>query len=82
MVPALVSLWTLLLLGEVLPAAVWLGIALIVVGIVLSNWRALSSGGGSMALILSFCTGLRISVYSLVDGIGVRLSGNTISYWA
>lgn len=81
-VPALVSLWAFLLLGEVLPVAVWLGIALIVTGILLSNWRALRTGVGGIALALSFGTGLCISVYSVVDGIGVRLSGDTLSYWA
>lgn len=81
-VPALVSLWAFLLLGEVLPVAVWLGILLIVAGIILSNWRALRSGVGTSALVLSLCTGLCISVYSVVDGIGVRLSGDTIGYWA
>lgn len=81
-VPALVSLWAYLLLGEVLPLLVWFGIGLIVTGIVLSNWRALRSGIGMSALVLSLCTGLCISIYSLVDGVGVRLSGNTLSYWA
>jgi multidrug transporter EmrE-like cation transporter len=81
-VPALVSLWAWLLLGEVLPPLVWAGIALIVGGIVLSNWRALRAGIGGAALGLSLATGLCISIYSLVDGVGVRLSGNTLSYWA
>lgn len=81
-VPALVSLWAMLILGEVLPAIVWVGIGLIVTGILLSNWRALRLGIGTQALVLSLGTGLCISIYSLVDGIGVRLSGNTLSYWA
>lgn len=81
-VPALVSLWAWLLLGEVLPPLVWIGIALIVAGILLSNWRMLRSGIGTSALVLSLGTGVCISIYSLVDGVGVRLSGNTLSYWA
>lgn len=81
-VPALVALWAWLLLDETLPPLVCAGIGLIVFGIVLSNWKALRSGIGSAALILSLGTGFCISVYSLVDGVGVRLSGNTISYWA
>ena len=81
-VPALVSLWAFLLLGEVLPPLVWVGIGLIIGGILLANWRALRSGVGSTALVFALCTGLCISLYSLVDGVGVRLSGNTISYWA
>lgn len=81
-VPALVSLWAWLLLGEVLPLLVWVGIGLIVTGILLSNWTALRSGVGATAMVLSLGTGFCISVYSLVDGVGVRLSGNTLSYWA
>ncbi|MEP4195498.1 MAG: DMT family transporter [Aliishimia sp.] len=81
-VPALVSLWAFLLLGEVLPPMVWIGIGLIITGILLSNWKALRSGIGMPALALSLGTGLCISIYSLVDGVGVRLSGNTLSYWA
>ncbi len=81
-VPALVSLWAFLLLGEVLPLLVWVGIGLIIIGILLSNWKALRSGIGTTALGLSLATGVCISIYSLVDGVGVRLSGNTLSYWA
>lgn len=81
-VPALVSLWAWFFVGEVLPTPVWTGIGLIAAGIFLSNWKALRSGVGVAALMLSLATGLCISVYSLVDGVGVRLSGNTLSYWA
>ncbi len=81
-VPALVSLWAILLLGEVLPVLVWVGISLIVAGILLSNWKALRSGVGKTTLGLALATGFCISIYSLVDGIGVRVSGNTLSYWA
>ena len=81
-VPALVALWAMLLLGEVLPALVWVGIGLIVAGILLSNWKALRAGVGQTALGLALGTGFCISIYSVVDGIGVRLSDNTLSYWA
>ena len=81
-VPGLVALWAWFFVGETLPPLVWAGIGLIVAGIALSNWKGLRSGIGAPALILSLGTGLCISVYSLVDGVGVRLSGNTLSYWA
>nr|WP_263618911.1 EamA family transporter [Ruegeria profundi] len=81
-VPALVSLWAMALVGEVLPLQAWLGIALIAVGIQLSNWNALRSGVGRSALLFALGTGVCISIYSVFDGIGVRLSGNTLSYWA
>ncbi|AUQ97553.1 DMT family transporter [Phaeobacter inhibens] len=81
-VPALVSLWAMIFIGEMLPLQAWFGIALIAFGIQLSSWKALRSGVGRGALWYALGTGFCISVYSLVDGIGVRLSGNTVSYWA
>ena len=81
-VPALVSLWALLFLGEVLPAQAWFGIGLIAVGIQISSWSALKQGVGRAALGFALATGVCISAYSLVDGVGVRLSRNTLSYWA
>ncbi|WP_170417589.1 EamA family transporter [Ruegeria atlantica] len=81
-VPALVSLWAMILVGEVLPLQAWGGIALIALGIQLSSWSALRSGVGRWALGFALGTGFCISIYSVVDGIGVRLSGNTLSYWA
>ncbi|MCK0126819.1 SMR family transporter [Gelidibacter sp. F2691] len=81
-VPALVSLWALLFLGEVLPAQAWFGIALIAVAIQISSWAALRHGVGRAALLFALGTGVCISGYSLVDGVGVRLSGGTLSYWA
>ena len=81
-VPVLVSVWAWLLLGEVFSPVIWLGIGLIIFGIVISNWQSLRSGVGKGTLALSLATGLCISVYSLVDGIGVRISGTTLGYWA
>nr|WP_217355729.1 DMT family transporter [Ruegeria arenilitoris] len=81
-VPALVALWAYLLLDEVLPLQAWIGIGLIAFGIQLSSWSSLRQGVGGAALGFAVGTGLCISVYSVVDGIGVRLSGYTLSYWA
>lgn len=81
-VPALVALWAMVFAGEFLPLQAWFGIGLIGLGIQLSSWQALKSGVGSTALRYALGTGVCISLYSLVDGLGVRLSGNTLSYWA
>lgn len=81
-VPALVAVWAMLLVGEVLPLLSWLGIALIAAAIPLSSWRALRSGVDRAALLFAIGTGTCISIYTVFDGIGVRLSGNTLSYWA
>ena len=81
-VPALVALWAMVFADEILPLQAWAGIALIGLGIQLSSWQALKSGVGRRALLYALGTGVCISLYSLVDGLGVRLSGNTLSYWA
>ena len=81
-VPALVALWAMVFAGELLPLQAWIGIAVIALGIQLSSWKALRSGVDRTALLFAVGTGICISLYSLVDGLGVRLSGNTLSYWA
>ena len=81
-VPALVGIWAMIFAGEVLPLQAWAGIAVIALGIQLSSWKALRSGVGRTALGFAVGTGVFISIYSLIDGVGVRLSGNTLSYWA
>ncbi|MGR3621966.1 EamA family transporter [Pseudophaeobacter sp.] len=81
-VPALVAFWAMIFAGEVLPLQAWIGIAVIAFGIQLSSWKALRSGVDRSALLFALGTGFCISLYSLVDGLGVRLSGNTLSYWA
>ncbi|MBY6069585.1 DMT family transporter [Leisingera aquaemixtae] len=81
-VPALVGIWAMILAGEVLPLQAWAGIAVIACGIQLSSWKALRSGVGRAALVYAVGTGFCISIYSVVDGLGVRLSGSTLGYWA
>lgn len=81
-VPALVALWAMIFAGELLPLQAWIGIVVIALGIQLSSWKALRSGMDRTALLFALGTGFCISLYSLVDGLGVRLSGNTLSYWA
>ncbi|MEP2718820.1 MAG: hypothetical protein ABJP42_20070, partial [Pseudophaeobacter sp.] len=73
-VPGLVALWAMIFAGEFLPLQAWGGIALIGLGIQLSSWQALRSGVGRTALYYALGTGFCISLYSLVDGLGVRLS--------
>ena len=81
-VPALAGFWAVLFAGELLPLQAWAGIAVIALGIQISSWRALSTGVSRAALGFALGTGFCISIYTVVDGIGVRLSGNTLAYWA
>lgn len=78
--PALVSVGAALLAGEVLPLAAAVGVALVSGGIVA---LALSRGGvGRAGLVAALATGATIAAYTLVDGLGVRVSGDWLAYTA
>ena len=79
--PLLVSLGALIFAGEQLPALGWGGVALVSAGICL---LAFFSKGPSVpdprSTAAAVATGLIIAAYSVVDGIGVRLSGSPLGY--
>ena len=68
--------------GERLPALGWCGIALLVAGVMLLSVR----GGRDLARVdrrsvgFALFTAVTICAYSIVDGIGARLSGNPLAY--
>jgi drug/metabolite transporter (DMT)-like permease len=79
--PALSAIAAALLLAEVPPAGGWLGVALICGGVVLlagDAWRKQAFNGN--AALFAIGTAGVIVVYTLVDGVGVRLSGQAASY--
>ncbi|WP_166418650.1 DMT family transporter [Cochlodiniinecator piscidefendens] len=80
--PVLVTLWAQLLIGEVLPFWAWIGILCVALGILTLSKDVLKGHVSKMAVWSALGTGLCISSYSVVDGIGVRLSAHTISYVA
>ena len=73
---------TTILIGERLSAVGWTGIVVLVVGVLLLSAR----GGREFAKVdwraigFALLTALTICTYSVVDGIGARLSGNAPSY--
>ncbi len=77
--PLLIALGGLLLASERLLPATSLGIVLVSSGILL-----LASGGEAdfKHISAALATGLSIAVYSVTDGLGVRMAGNAISYTA
>ncbi len=80
--PLLTAILGFLLLNETMDALEIAGMLLIVTGIF---GLALETSAGILqlsrpALLYSLLTGLCITVYSLVDGAGVRLSGNSLSF--
>jgi drug/metabolite transporter (DMT)-like permease len=77
--PMLVFVGALVFAGEVLKPLAALGVALVSIGIVsLAFRRRMRFSGESVPFAL--LTGLFISAYSVVDGIGARLAGNGLSY--
>lgn len=76
--PVLVALGAGLFAHEQLSPVHILGILLVSCGIIsLAFQRSQVSRSGLMAALI---TGLTIAVYSVIDGIGVRLAGNAVSY--
>lgn len=79
--PLIVATVTAFWLGEHLPPAAWLGIALIsagVVGVSLTGWTLGSGRGVALALGNAFV----IAAYTIADGLGVRQSGSPAGYTA
>lgn len=69
------------LAGDTLTAGLWLGIALVAGGIALPVGVGIRRGGiASSGLFYGFATAGVIALYTIVDGIGARLSGNAIAY--
>lgn len=79
--PLLVALGAQLFAGEVLPWLAWAGIWTVSAGIgLLSLSSRASRTADPRAVLAAFATGFLIACYSVVDGMGVRLSGNPFAY--
>ena len=77
--PLLVALASGPLVGEALSLPEWTGLGLICAG-VLGLAFVSRSGAGPRATALALANAVIIAAYTLVDGIGVRLSGSPIAY--
>ncbi len=82
--PLIVALASGRLLGEHLPPPVWAGVAGICGGVLLIGLARSGHGTGSRrhALMFALANAAIIATYTLVDGIGVRRSGNALQYVA
>jgi drug/metabolite transporter (DMT)-like permease len=77
--PLLVALVSLVALGERLSAGQWLGVVVVsmaLTALIFAGSRPRARAGLGLAAV----TGLFIASYTVVDGVGVRLSGNPWSY--
>jgi phosphonate utilization associated putative membrane protein len=82
--PLLVACVSGALIGESLSAAAWLGVAGISVGVVAVGLSrsAATSGHAGKALRYALANAAIIATYTVIDGLGVRVSGNAIAYVA
>lgn len=80
--PVLVALFGVVLLDDHLTPSMWAGVLLISIGILLPFW--LSRGTVNMlhkGTLFALANTVIIAAYTLVDGLGTRLSANPLSYF-
>ncbi len=78
--PVLIALGAQVWIGEALPVLAWVGILCVSAGIMVLT-RGLFSGALPMPGILAaLACAVMVASYSLVDGVGVRLSENALGY--
>jgi drug/metabolite transporter (DMT)-like permease len=77
--PLLITLGGVLFASEHLSPHVFLGICLVSAGIVSLAFGAKAHTGTFLA---AFSTGCSIAIYSVIDGLGARASGNAAAYTA
>ena len=82
--PLLVAMLSGHLIGEHLPLAAWLGVAGISTGVLLIGLTrsTVASGSRRHALAYALANAAIIAAYTIVDGLGVRSSGNAMQYVA
>ena len=78
--PLLATVGGVMLAGDVLSMPAYVGIAIVCGGIIMLslNYSVASMGWGG--LLWPLATGLMISAYTVVDGLGVRASGAPLGY--
>ncbi len=81
--PIIVAAVSVFFLGVVLSGMEIIAVMIIASGIVsLGLVRSTAGARNDKAAILALCTGCFIASYSLVDGLGARLSGSALGYYA
>ncbi len=78
--PALVAVMAALLIGEVLTPQGWIGVATVSCGIGILALQRGAARASRPALVVAVALGGSIAVYSVSDGIGVRLSESPLGY--
>lgn len=66
--------------GERLSGRVWLGIALLSCALISLIFEGRSRRQSSSATVLALSNAVLIAAYTLIDGVGARLSGDAVAY--
>ena len=80
--PLLVAIGTVALLGQPLSRAVWVGVVLVSLGIWIMVLDARPEGRSLAAARLALLNAVLIALYTTIDGVGVRVSGEPLTYGA
>jgi drug/metabolite transporter (DMT)-like permease len=81
MAPPLVAGAGAFILNDPASPWLWTGVALVSTGVIMiGGWRLISARVPSRATRFALANAAVIAAYTLVDGIGVRQSGNAMSY--
>ncbi|UWP95483.1 DMT family transporter [Aliiroseovarius crassostreae] len=78
--PVLVALGAQVWVGETLPLFAWGGICAVSAGIMILSRPAFAGALPGRALLAALGIGVVVASYTLIDGVGVRLSGHAVSY--
>ena len=78
--PTLVAVAGVLLLGDHLSLLAWVGIAFISGGVISLSLGSLRSKATSRVVLYAVVNSAVIASYTLIDGAGVRASGNSVAY--
>ncbi|MEE9375238.1 MAG: EamA family transporter [Rhizobiaceae bacterium] len=78
--PLMIALGAQFFAGEYLSKGAWAGITLVSIGIGVLMLDRKAGSIHKQALYAALLTGFTIAAYSIVDGMGVRLSGNPFGY--
>ena len=78
--PVLVALGAQFYVGEPLSLQAWTGVVVASVGIMALSFNQTKSPASLAATFAALLTGLCIAAYSIVDGVGVRLSQSVVGY--
>jgi len=85
--PLLVAIGSVAFVGEHLSVIAWAGVAVVCAGVLMLGLSRSSLHAGDdaqrrKALRFAFCNAAIIALYTVVDGLGVRASGNALAYVA